>query len=113
MRILTILLALVLSGCCLAEQDSSKDLDMNSVKKLLDMANLTPPPPRNIKPNNETLQERQEEISSSSSPFLLDESNFHDYVIDVDTHNLILDRPWFLLFYAPWCGFSKNFMPTW
>ena len=58
MRLLTILLALVLSVYCLAEQDSSQDLDMNTVKKLLDMANLTPPPPRNIKPNNETLAER-------------------------------------------------------
>ena len=58
MRLLTILLALVLSSFCLAEQDSSQDLDMKTVKKLLDMAKLTPPPPQNIKPNNETLAER-------------------------------------------------------
>ena len=44
---------------------------------------------------------------------MLSEANFHEYVINSENHELILDRPWFLLFYAPWCGYSQKFMPIW
>ena len=44
---------------------------------------------------------------------LLNEHNFHDYVINADTHELILDRSWFLNFYAPWCDHCQNFEPIW
>ena len=78
------------------------------------MANLeTPQSLKHVQINNETRIERQADIATSDEPFLLSEANFHEYVIDSETHEMILDRPWFLLFYAPWCGFSQKFMPIW
>ena len=60
-----------------------------------------------------TKAERQEKVTNSKKPFLLNEHNFHDYVITADTHELILDRSWFLNFYAPWCDHCQIFEPTW
>ena len=124
MRLLTIFLAcsavihssagevIVVNGG--GAQKQSDDLDMGTIKTLLDMASLTAPPSLNYVPiNNETRLERQRDVATSEEPFLLSEANFHDYVIESETHELILDRPWFLLFYAPWCGFSQKFMPIW
>ena len=123
MRLLTIFLACSVLSLSAGEvivvngkpaQQQSDDLDMGTVKKLLDMASLTAPPSLNYVPiNNETRIERQRDVATSEEPFLLSEANFHEYVIDSETHELILDRPWFLLFYAPWCGFSQKFMPIW
>ena len=124
MRLLTIFLAcsavihssagevIVVNGG--GAQKQSEDLDMGTIKKLLDMASLTAPPSLNYVPiNNETRLERQRDVATSEEPFLLSEANFHEYVIDSETHELILERPWFLLFYAPWCGFSQKFTPIW
>ena len=124
MRILAILTALGLAHFALGAQKITKiikgpDLTTGDIKKLLEMADQ--PAPRqtleareeHIRVLNETVSERQREVSTSESPIQLTEDNFHDYVIDVDTHELILERPWFILFYAPWCDYCKQFLPTW
>ena len=34
-------------------------------------------------------------------------------MIDADTHKLILDKPWFILYFSPKCGYCNEFKPTW
>ena len=34
-------------------------------------------------------------------------------MIDAETHKFILDKPWFLYFFSPTCGYSRAFNPTW
>ena len=84
----------------------------SNVRNLLKMANLVLND-SDVAVNNETKIERQNDVATSDKPFLLDEDNFHDYVIDADTHKLILDKPWFILFFSPKCSFCNDFKPTW
>ena len=89
------------------------DEDAISMRSLLEMADLALSGAEVPATNNETKAEKQNDIATSDKPFLLDENNFHDYVIDADTHQLILDRPWFILFFSPKCIHCTNFKPTW
>lgn len=46
-------------------------------------------------------------------PIKLDASNFNELVVDVQTGALITEKPWFIKFYAPWCGHCKQLAPIW
>ena len=41
---------------------------------------------------------------------VLNEENFDDLVT---SRRGAEDKPWFVLFYAPWCGHCKKVKPTW
>ena len=41
---------------------------------------------------------------------VLNEENFDKLVTSRTGAN---DKPWFVLFYAPWCGHCKKLKPTW
>ena len=120
MRISTILTAFCLTHLAFgAQKIVKKDLTNGDIKMLLKMADepvhkqTIDERERHIKVLNETISERQRDVSTSEDPIQLTEDNFHDYVIDIDSHELILERPWFILFYAPWCDYCKQFLPTW
>ena len=92
MKILTILLTCTLVTISLADDAASDDLEIGTINKLLNMANFeTPQSLKNVQISNETRIERQAAISTSPEPFLLSEANFHEYVIDSETHEMILD----------------------
>lgn len=40
-------------------------------------------------------------------PIKLDATNFNELVVDAQTGSLITQKPWFIKFYAPWCGHCK------
>ena len=46
-------------------------------------------------------------------PYLLDEEYFFDYVFSEGGNKLLSNKPWFIDFFAPWCGYSARLSPVW
>ena len=55
----------------------------------------------------------EDKANSDGSSLVLDEGNFYDLVIDLETNKVMGDKPWFIKFYSPWCHHCKQMKPTW
>lgn len=48
-----------------------------------------------------------------TGPIVIDSNNYNELVVDKETLKNISDKPWFIKFYAPWCGHCKRLAPVW
>jgi thiol-disulfide isomerase/thioredoxin len=48
-----------------------------------------------------------------SGPTALHEGNFYSLVMDKQSNKLLTQNPWFIKFYAPWCGHCQRMAAIW
>ena len=46
-------------------------------------------------------------------PPMMTTAMFDELVVDRNTLKVRGDKPWFIKFFAPWCGHCKKLAPTW
>ena len=54
-----------------------------------------------------------ETIHIGAEPLHLTTESFDELVVDKETNRVKSAKPWFIKFYAPWCGHCKKLAPVW